>query len=575
MALDGIFLYKLKEELKLNIGAHIDKIHQPSRDELVLLLRSKEGAKRLIISLSTGRVRLNITENKAENPEKPPMFCMLLRKYLGAARLCDIKQNGFERILTLTFSSTNEMGDVIYPSLVCEMISSKPNVILCAQDGRIIDSLRHSSLETSERLILPGAIYTPPANQSKLSITETDVFSLAENILSNSTVTLSKALLKTLDGFSPLVCNELAFRVCGDVDIEVSALNQTQKMNLIGQLNCIKDEILNKKEGYLLTDEKGEIKDFCFTNITHFGKSLTNTKIGSLNELLDAFFIKRENTARIKKESEDILRLISNLYSRTSKKLLLREKELESCKNREHLRIYGELIKANLYRIDGGMSSCELENYYDENLSTITVPLETSLSPAQNADRYFKEYKKSFNAERTLSVLIEEDKKELLYYDSILDSLSRVENIGGIQEIREELRIAGLVKSAPAKPSKKKNEAFCLHEFEHGGFKILVGKNNRQNDYLTLQVANKEDIWLHTKNIPGSHVIIICGGKTPSDETLYFAAQLAAYHSKAQNSLNVAVDYTLAKFVKKPSGAKPGMVIYSKNKTLFVTPLSK
>ena len=575
MALDGIFLYKLKEELKLNIGAHIDKIHQPSRDELVFLLRSKEGAKRLIISTSPSRVRLNVTKNKAENPEKPPMFCMLLRKYLGAARLCDIKQTGFERILTLTFSSTNEMGDIIYPTLVCEMISSRPNVILCSEDGRIIDSLRHSNIETDQRLILPGAIYTSPANQSKLSITEAEIFSLADSILSNNNTTLSKAMLKTLDGFSPLVCNELAFRICGDINVEVSELNQTHKMNLVGQLNNIKEEIVNKADGYLLTDEKGETKDFCFTEITHFGKSLKNTKFESLNELLDAYFIKRENTARIKKESEDILKLISNLYSRTSKKLLLREKELENCKNREHLRIYGELLKANLYRLSGGMSFCELENYYDENLSVLKVPLDPSFSPSQNADRYFKEYKKSFNAERALSALIENDKKELLYFDSILDALSRVENISGIQEIREELRIAGLIKSAPDKRAKKKNETFAVHEFENGGFKILVGKNNRQNDYLTLSVANKEDIWLHTKNVPGSHVIIICNGKEPNEEFLYFAAQLAAYHSKAQNSTNVAVDYTLAKFVKKPSGAKPGMVIYSKNKTLFVTPWSK
>ena len=575
MALDGIFLYKLKEELKLNVGAHIDKIHQPSKDELVFLLRSKEGAKRLIISISPSRVRMNITENKTENPDKPPMFCMLLRKYLGAARLCDIKQNGFERILTLTFSSTNEMGDVIYPSLVCEMISSKPNVILCAPDGRIIDALRHSSVETSERLILPGAIYTPPQNLNKLNLLQTDVFCIADSILSNTDTTLGKALLKTLDGFSPLVCNEIAFRTANDTDFEVSLLNKTHRMNLIGQLNCIKDEILNSKNCYLLTDEKGEAKDFCFTEITHFGKNISNVKFENLSSLLDAFFIKRENSARIKAGSEDILKLISNLYSRTSKKLLLRQKELENCIEREHLRIYGELIKANLYKLKNGMRSCELENYYDENLSLVTIELDPSISPAANADRYFKEYKKSFNAERTLSSLIETDKKELLYYDSILDSLSRVEDVSELKEIREELRIAGLIKNTPEKRQKSKNEAFNIREFEYGGFKILVGKNNRQNDYLTLSVADKEDIWLHTKNIPGSHVVIVCNSKEPDDDVLIFAAQLAAFYSKAQNSTNVAVDYTKAKFVKKPSGAKPGMVIYSKNKTLFVTPYTK
>lgn len=572
MALDGIFLHKLKEELKGNIGSYIDKIHQPSKNELVFLLRSKEGAKRLVISVAPSRTHLNITHNKSENPDKPPMFCMLLRKYLGSARLCDIKQTGFERILTFIFSSTNEMGDTIYPQLVCEMISSRPNIILCSEDGRIIDAVRHSNLETTDRMIHPGAIYTPPESQNKIDLLNTDTNTIAEQVLRKTNLSLSKALLSTLDGFSPLVCNELVFRICGDTDTAVDQLTTAQRMNLTGQLNIIKNEINQKDVGFLITDEKGETKDFCFTEITHFGKSRQNNSFNSYSALLDAFFSKRESTARIKRESEDILKLLSTLYSRTNKKLLLRQKELEGCLNREHLRIYGELLKANLYRLNNGMSSCELENYYDENLAVITVPLDPSLSPAANADRYFKEYKKSFTAERTLTQLIEKDKKDLLYFDSVLDALSRVEEVSELKEIREELKLAGLIKSPLEKRPKKSADNFKPREFKQGGFKILVGKNNRQNDYLTLSVADKEDIWLHTKNIPGSHVIILCGGKEPGDETLYFAAQLAAFYSKAQNSSGVPVDYTKAKFVKKPSGAKPGMVIYSKNRTIFVTP---
>ena len=572
MALDGIFLHKLKNELSENIGSHIDKIHQPSKDELVFLLRSKQGAKRLLISAAVSATRINFTESKYENPDKPPMFCMLLRKYLGSARLCEVKQEGFERVLTLVFSSSNEMSDTIYPRLVCEMISSRPNIILCSEDGRIIDSLRHSNLESNDRIIQPGAIYTPPESQNKLNILNTETEIISKAVLEKSHLSLSKALLNTLDGFSPLVCNELSFRICGDIDMGVDQLSTAQRMNLLGQLNIIKNDINKNSSAFLLTNEKNEAKDFCFTEITHFGPSLKNNCLNSFSEALDAFFSKKEKALKIKRESEDILKLLSNLHSRTSKKLLLREKELESCLNREHLRIYGELLKANLYRLNNGMSSCQLENYYDESLSLINIPLDPALTPAANADRYFKEYKKSFNAERTLTQLIEEDKKDLLYYDSVLDALSRVEELFELKEIREELQNAGLIKSQTLKRPKKNDQEIHPREFEFNGFKILVGKNNRQNDFLTLSVADKEDIWLHTKNIPGSHVIILCCGKEPDEDTIIYAAELAAFYSKAQNGANVEVDFTKAKFVKKPSGSKPGMVIYSKNRTLYVNP---
>lgn len=567
MALDGIFLNKLKAELSVLIGSHTEKIYQPSKDELVFLLRCKEGSKRLLFSCVSGANRVGITEEKPENPENPPMFCMLLRKYLGSSKLIDITQDGFERVLTFLFSATNELGDRVTYSLVCEMISSMPNIILCEENGRIVESLKHSNLESGKRIIHPGATYELPPKNLRYSLFDTDINSIINKVLSFGGYSLPKALLNTLEGFSPLAANEVAFRAVTNIDEDVSYLNKDNILALRNALLAFREE---SKLPYIYY-VNGEPKDFCFFKVTHFGQGIVLKQFNSFSAALDEFYKDKTRIARIKKDLGDILKLINQLLIKANRRMYLRKSDLETTKNREELRIYGELIKANLYRIPKGAKSVLLENYYHENLAEIEIPLNPSLSPALNGERYFKEYKKTFSKERRLKELIEEDQNEILYLESVLEAVERAQTVSDIKEIFEELKQTGFIKEKQtAKKQKPKKLSQPLKFISSGGLTILVGKNNRQNDMLTLNTAQKSDLWFHAKNIPGSHVILVCDGKEPDEQSVLDAAYYAAIHSKAKNSSVVPVDYAPVKFVKKPSGAKPGMVIYSKNKTIFV-----
>ena len=572
MPLDGAFLYKLKNELSTLNNAHLDKIFQPSRDELVFLLRSKEGTHRLLLSAKQGASRVHLTDSKPENPQTPPMFCMLLRKYLGAARLVNIEQVGLERVITFIFSSTNEMGDIIYPRIICELIGSQPNIILTDENGTIIDAIRRSDLESSARIIQPGAHYIPPEATGKINILSVKTADITEKILALDEYPLWKAILETLEGFSPLTAREVAFRICGDFEKTVTLLTEGERMNITGTLNSILRDISENTHPVVIYDEKSIPKDFSYTEICQYKPELSCSVHSSFSQALDAFYTKKENERRIRNQAQDLFKILSVLITRTERKTALRKKDLEKCTDREKFRIYGELIKANLYKISSGQKNVTVENYYDENCAPITIPLNPALSPALNADHYFKEYKKSYTAEKVLTNLIEQDKEDLKYFDSVLDSLSRAESISDLNEIRDELSELYIVSSNNKSTKNNKLKDNFREYFTENGFRILVGKNNRQNDRLTLNTANKNDIWFHTKNIPGSHTVLITDGKEPKEEDIVFAAGIAAFHSKAQNSSQVPVDYTLIKYVKKPGGAKPGMVIYTHERTLFVTP---
>lgn len=564
MAFDGGFLYKTIEELKEAVDCHVDKIYQPSRDELVFSLRKKGFVKKLLITVKSGSTRIHFTENKYENPPSPPMFCMLIRKYLSSARLIDIRQPSLERVAELVFSSTNEMGDRVNISLVCELIGNMGNIILVNSDGKIIDSLKHSDVETAARLILPGATYELPTSQNKLNPLSCNITDLCKNIkFENSEI--SKQLLSLLDGFSPLVCREIE---------HIYNLNlktyETRESALENALKTVVSNLTNLPCLTMIFKEDGSAFDFSYIDINQYG-NYEKKVFTSCSELLDAFYTSRDNIARIKSAAHDMIRHINNLISRTQKKLAIRLEELHKCKDREKYRIFGELLKANLYSIENGSSKVSVPNYYDENMALIDIPLNPALSPAKNAEKYFKEYKKSYAAEQALSELTEIDKRELLYFESVIDSISRSSTLSEIDEIRDELVNGGYIKRYQQKQKTKPKLNF--NEYTScEGYRILVGKNNTQNDYITTKLASKQDLWFHTKNIPGSHVIVFSNGENVSDETIIFAAELAAYNSKASTSANVPVDYTNVKYVKKPSGAKPGMVIYTTNKTIFVDP---
>ena len=548
MAFDGAFLHKITQELSVAVGCHVDKIYQPSRDELVLTLRKKGFAERLLITAKSGNARLHFTANKYENPENPPMFCMLMRKYLNAARLVDIIQPELERVAVLLFSSSNEMGDIVEIKLVCELIGNKANIILVNENGRIIDSLRHSDVESGGRLILPNAVYEFPEVQNKLNPLTTELSVIIKKAEETS-------YLKTVDGFSPLICRE----------IEESENPKDRFAQILNDLKTDGNPIL-------ILDNNNLPFDFTFTDIKQYGSTFKTEKFESFSALLDGFYTKKETVSRINSSAKDIIKLINNLKNRTEKKISLRLLDLEKCKNRETLRVYGELIKANLYSIKNGSEFAEVVNYYDSELKTVKIPLNPAISPSANANKYFKDHKKSYTAEQTLTALIEKDQKELEYFDAVLDSINRSSTLSDLQEIREELEETGYIKRTKDKRKKGNSNSVFKEYTSREGYRILVGKNNRQNDLITTQIASKLDLWFHAKDIAGSHVLVMSGGKVVSDQTVLQAATLAAKNSKAAASSKVAVDYTPVKFVKKPNGAKPGMVIYTTNKTIFVNP---
>lgn len=557
MAFDGGFLYKTLAELRSDIDAHIDKIYQPSRDELVFLLRKKGFAKRLYINLRPGGARVQFTENKYENPATPPNFCMLLRKYLSSARLIGIYQPSLERIAEFSFSALNELGDTENYRLVCELLGNQSNVILLREDGRIIDALRHIDVETAKRLILPGTVYEYPPATGKLNPLECEIERILNELQGND-LSISEKLLKKIDGFSPLVCREIEYKAAS--------------IGLERALSDVLYDLKNDGRPVIVYKKNGEPLEYSYTNISQYGGEFRVVEINSFCILLDEFYSSKENAARINAAAHDIVRLVKNLYARTEKRLSLRLLELKKCENREKLRIYGELLKANLYKIKSGQEFAEVENYYDENLAKIKIPLNPALSPSKNADKYFKDYKKTYSAEQALTVLTKKDREELLYFESVLESISRCTTLSEIDEIREELANTGYIKR-PAQQKKRQNAPYKYMEyFSKEGYRILVGKNNTQNDYITTKLASKNDMWFHVKGMPGSHVVVFCGGKELSDETILKAAALAAKNSKAANSSQVPVDYTPVKYVKKPNSAKPGMVVYTTNKTVFVTP---
>ncbi len=570
MGIDGIFLYQLKKELAESLQeARIDKIHQPSKEELVLLLRSAKCNRRLLISVRPSAPRIGFTDISLENPAEPPMFCMLMRKYLAGARFSHIEDNGFERMVTLVFSAQNEMGDRGEIKLVLELIGKQTNLILVGFDGKIIDCLRRSDIEAGGRLIQTGAKYILPEKQSKLNILNISVDGIV-GAVSRSSRAVSKALVETVDGFSPLIGREIPFRAGIDTDKPANMLSESE----LSALGCALSELknsLNEPKPTALVDSKGVPFEFSYTDIMQYGRSAEKVYMSSLSELCERIFAERDRKERIRGFANALVKLVNTLTARISKKILVRQKEQEKCADGEKWRIYGELLKANLYAIERGQPYADVQNYYDAELKTVRIPLNVALTPAQNAQRYFKEYKRCCNAEAVLGKLIDESREELKYIESVADELSRATTVADLNEIKSELASAGYLRVRNDRKKSVKISA-PLELVSPDGYKVLVGRNNRQNDELTLKIANDGDMWFHTKNIAGSHVIVFCDGEELPESTLLFAAELAAKHSKAAESSSVPVDYTRVKYIKKPSGAKPGMVIYKTNKTVYVTP---
>lgn len=571
MALDGIFLSKLKDELKeVIVGLRVDKVNQPTKDEIVLSLRGKGCAYSLLCCVRADSPRLHLTAHKISNPPTPPMFCMLLRKYLTGAMIKDIRQLSLDRVIFIDFDATNEIGDRIELTVCMEIMGKHSNFILLSE-GKVVDSIKRIDFSTSSvRQILPGLQYKFPPLQDKLNIETESVDSVYNRVVSYENKYLSSAVMMSVEGVSPIVAREISHRVCFG-DEEVSSLGEVQLEILKNELKKTKEN-LHKADGfYMLITAEGKPKDLSYIDIKQYDDSFSVKKYDSASELLDDFYYERDRINRINHRGHELIKLMTNLVERTARKLSIQREELKKCADREQLKLYGELIVANLYQLQKGTSFYEVQNYYDD-CKLIKIPCDPSLSPTENQKKYYKEYRKAQTAEEMLTKLIAEGENELLYLESVLDEISRADTDREISAIRMELSDAGYIKNIKGKKQKQPKELPPLEFRTSDGFRVLVGRNNVQNDKLSLKVASKSDMWLHTQKIPGSHVIIFGDGRDISDEAIEEAAVIAAYHSKARDSSLVPVDYTRVKALKKPNGAKAGMVIYHEYYSIIVNP---
>lgn len=578
MALDGIYLSLVKDELeKKLIGSRIDKIHQPAKGTVVISFRTPhDGNQKVLLCAAAGTARAHFTSRELENPKVPPMFCMLLRKHLSSGKLIAIRQDGFERILFFDFEATDELGDRVTLTLACEIMGRCSNIILIGKDGRIIDAIKRVSDDMSSvRRVLPGMSYTLPPRDERLNLLDLDTDEFFLNLEKNPTQELSKAILKTLEGISPVFAREAVHYCARGEDRTAGELSSDERDRLAFYLKNTARQILEGENKFvLLKDKSGKMTDFCFTMVSQYGNLMTAREFNSPCELLDTFYFERDVINQNRQRADDLFKMIVSLTERIKRRVASQKQELLDCQNRDELRLIGDLIMANLYRIQKGDREVTLENFYDEACPEIKIKLDPRLTPAQNAQKYYTEYRKADTADKKLRELIASGEEEIKYIDSVFDSLSRASTESDLGEIRLELWQSGYLKQP--KNKQKPPKALPPIEYVSGdGYTILVGRNNRQNDTLTLKIAEKSDIWLHTHDFTGSHVIIKCEGTQPPEETVEEAALIAAYNSSARNSSLVPVDYTLAKFVKKPAGSKPGMVIFTNNKTLYVTPDSE
>ncbi|HAQ64108.1 MAG TPA: hypothetical protein DCR23_06570 [Ruminococcaceae bacterium] len=573
MALDGITLGLINKEIsQYIIGSKVEKIYQPSKCELVFVLRTRAGAYRLYMSAQAISPRIHLTSYNPENPAQPPMLCMLFRKRLVGATLKEIIQISCDRVLELHFDATNEIGDRQLLKLYIEIMAQRSNIVLTDENDVIIDAVKRvDETKSTYREILPGGKYLLPPSQNKVNLLETSGVDIVPLIAENKNQRLSSAILGTVLGVSPIVCREIAYSVVGD-DIETGLLTVLDKERLAQKLDEIRSKAVSGDiSPQIVFDADGKPLDFTFFDIKQYGNTLEIKKYESFSELLDFFCFEKDRDMRIKRRAGDMLKLLNNAKERISKKVNLQRVQLEKCADKEALRINAELISSNLYKLEKGAAYYDLENYYDGS-KIIRIPANPALTPVQNSQKYYKDYKKAVTAEKLLDGLIKDGEEELVYIDSVLDALSRADSESQIAEIRQELISGGYIRKR-GKDKIKLPKSLPPYEFTTSdGFKVLVGRNNTQNDKLTFKTAKNYDMWLHTQSFAGSHTIIVSDNREITDTAILEAARIAARFSSSGEAKKIPVDYTLVKNIKKPNGARPGYVIYHIYNTILVEP---
>lgn len=579
MPLDAATLTGVVNELRPVVeNAKIDKIFQPAKDEIIFQLRSPKGNVKLLLTANPSHPRIQLTESRRENPATPPMFCMLLRKHLTNGRILSIAQPSMERLVDLELEALNELGDRVRPHLILEAMGRRANLILAAEDGHIIDCIHRIDAEMSElRPVLPGMLYRlPPVREDKqnpLELTREELTALFYSAPAERKLT--DWMLDHFSGLSPLVCRELVCQATDGVDTRVSQLspcgNSTFLDTLWGFLENVREGRLTPCALY----QKGNPKDFSCLYLYQYGLSMECRKYDTFSHLLDDFYAQREQAERIRAKGQELLKTLTNARDRTARKIANQEKEKAAAENREQYRIYGDLITSNLWQMTRGEKTLTCDNFYDPEYKKVTIPLDMLLTPQQNAAKYYKKYTKAKTADKILTEQLDKGRKELHYLESVLEAVSRAEGEKDLAEIRQELEDTGYIrkkKTGNGKKAPKRVKSGPMEFVSSTGMRISVGRNNTQNDQLTCKLADRRDLWFHTQNIHGAHVILWCDGQQPDLQSVTEAAVLAATYSQSSGGSHVPVDYTNVKYVRKPGGARPGMVIYTTYQTAWVDP---
>jgi len=558
MPLDSVVLSALCSEMEdILPGARIDKITMPEKDMVILFVHGPAGNRKLLISARAGAARVHFTQQSFENPPQPPMFCMLLRKYLLGARISALEQPNRERLLLIHMDASDELGIRSKKTLAVELMGKALNIALIGEDGRILDCFRRVDYESGRRPMLPGLFYELPPQQPKpdfFAISHGELDSLLRK--AKRDLPVDKWLLDTFGGLSPLICRELALEGWEGLEYAVTQLRQ---------------QVQTQTYRPTMLLENGHPREFSFLPLRQYGELMQSEEAESFSTLLDGFYARRDKLESLRRRGAELNRTAKTARDRLLRKLAARKQELKDTEKREEYRRRGDLITANMYRLKRGMTSFEAQDYYAEDCPTIVVPLDPLKTPQQNAALNYKLYNKAKTAQRVLTELIASSEEEADYMETVLDELARAETDRDLGDIRRELIAGGYIreKSSGKKvklPPPRKPMRYC----SDGGAEILVGRGNVQNDELTFKLARRTDLWFHVQKVPGSHVILSQAEGEADEQSIRQAAILAATHSQAAGGGKTAVDYTMVRFVKKPSGAKPGRVIYTDYTTIIV-----
>ncbi len=579
MPFDGLVINALTKEMHDELlGIKIDKIYQPENDEIIIKFRNTPNNKDLFISVNSNHPYIALSNIKKNNPMSPPMFCMLLRKHLHGGKIVDIKQIDFERIISFSIESYDELGRLSIKNLFVEIMGKHSNIILVDKDtNKIIDSIKRIPISISrQRQLLPGLEYRLPPNQDKINVFNSNFNSFVSKIDNNPENTkIYKLIYKSFQGISPIAAKNICIISKIDYDSPISNLiskDMKSIWNTIKFYSSLMEEG-NFNPNIVINSNNQDLIDFSSIDLKLYDNNDYQKRYNnSMSSIVLAFYLEKDKVDRIKQKSSDLKKIINTRLERLYTKLQKQKEELLKAEDAEKYKLYGELILANLHNISKGMNEVEVQNYYKEDMPMIKIPLSIRLNASENSQKYYKKYNKSKNAIIKISEQLTETKLDIEYLENVLTNLENTDDISNIDDIKEELIEENIIKKKRNQVSKKRNTSKPIKYISSDKFIIYAGKNNKQNDKLTLKTASKNDIWLHTKDIPGSHVIIERNGKELPETTLLEAASIAAFHSKAKLSSNVPVDYTLVKYVRKPSGAKPGMVIYDNQRTIYITP---